>query len=132
MPLARLKKNPPASIEPEIANAMITKGPLEVPAPEDIKGYIKEDEIADLAKRDRKTILALSVVEQLNDWQTGALIEIDSNLRELDAKVARRDIELEQVRSQQKEESWKWGIVKWSTVTIMAAIISAFIRWLFG
>lgn len=111
---------------------MITKGPLEVPAPEDIKGYIKEDEIADLAKRDRKTILALSVVEQLNDWQTGALIEIDSNLRELDAKVARRDIELEQVRSQQKEESWKWGIVKWSTVTIMAAIISAFIRWLFG
>lgn len=120
---------PPANQDdPDIANAMLTKEPLRVPSPDDIKGHIREEDIADLAKRDRKTILALSVFEQWIDWLTSVVVEQDNMIRQLDAENARRKIDLVKVREQQKEESLKWSIIKWGTVTIAASIIAALIR----
>lgn len=118
--------------DPDIANAMISKEPLRVPSTDEIVGYIREEDIADLAKRDRKTILALSVFEQWIDWQTAALVDLDAKFRLLDAEVARRKIEISKIKAQQTEEGWKWGIVKWTAVTIIATVLPVFFKWLFG
>lgn len=114
--------------DPDIANAMASKEPLRVPSPDDIKGRIREEDIADLAKRDQKTILTLSVMEQWIDWLVSVVVDQDNSIRQLDAENARRKIDLVKVREQQKEESLKWSIIKWGTVTIAASMIAALIR----
>lgn len=117
---------PPADQEdPDIANSMVSKEPLRLPT---LKGHIREEDIADLAKRDRKTILAMSVMEQWIDWLVSVVVEQDNSIRQLDAENARRKIDLVKVREQQKEEGLKWALIKWSTVTILASVLAALIR----
>lgn len=133
MPIHRHYNLPPAVDvrDPEIADAMICKHDLQAPGPEEFKGYIAEDEISDLAKRDRKTILAMSVIEQWNDWQTGAIIETHRLLRQLDAEVAKRKIESAKIKAQQEKQGWVWAIVKWTLTIGAAGFAGALFRWLF-
>lgn len=110
---------------------MICKEDLQIPGPKDFTGYVSEEDISDLAKRDRKTILAMSVIEQWNDWQTQAIIETHRYCRRIDAEVARRKIESAKLSAQQEKQRWVWGIVKWSLTIAAAGFASALFRWLF-
>jgi hypothetical protein len=126
------RRFPATKEDTDVAERMITKGPLVVPDADSVVGHIKEKDINDLVKRDKKTILALSVIDQWINWQTKTLIDQDATIRKLDAKLAQMETRLERAEDQQKEEGWNWGIVKWSTATIIAAILVSILRWAFS
>lgn len=118
-------------IEPEVAQAMRVPV-LHVPAKDEFKGMIAAEDIADLAKRDQKTILKMAVMEQWNDWQTDKIEEVFGYVRQLEAEIIRGRISQAKHNEKIKEQGWKWGILKWLGMAVTAALLAAFFRSLFG
>ena len=127
--------------EPEIQKALIIKADLSVPGPGAFKGYVSEDDLADIAKRDRKMLLALSIIEQYSDWQTQTIVNLYAHVRTLDrnAAIDRRDAvqskkELAEAMAELAKQKATKAKFKWAGVTfgagLIAALAKALIDWL--
>lgn len=120
--------------------------PLVVPPPDKFQGYIRQDELVDLrSKLAQRMVLAISKVEQWNDWQNEAHVQHNEQLRQIEQEMLeirselRQEIEnrkiadedrrkeLGSVVDKQKEEGWKWSLLKWLLVTVGASIISVWV-----
>ncbi len=121
----------PMSDDHDELEASMTLKPLKVPEKTTFRGYILEEEIPDLTKRDRKTVVKMSIMEQWNDWQTQKIVELWEHGRKIEADLARRRKKESAFEQEQKEQGWKWAILKWIGVVSGAAILSALFRWLF-
>lgn len=115
---------PANPLDPEIRQAMVTKD-IAVPPDDFFKGIIREDQIADLDKVDRKTLLAMSVQSQWLDWLISAVETVHENTRQLDAEQARRKIERAKSEPETIEQTLLWKIAKWSAAIIAAGALSA-------
>lgn len=104
---------------------------LKLPGKNEFKGYITEEDIADLARRDRKIILQLSVIEQWTDWQTQTIVDLHTWLKLVDAECARRKIELAKIKVVQDEQGMVWKVIRWLTITFAAGTVAALCRWIF-
>lgn len=117
--------------EPEVTHAMRVPR-LHVPGKEEFRGMITADEIADLAKRDQKTILKMSVMEQWNDWQTDQLVALFGYVRQLEAEIIRQRIQAAKLKDEQKTQGFKWGFLKWLGMALAAGLFAALFRSFFG
>lgn len=108
---------PPETFGAEIARELTC--PL-MPNPE-FKAHIREDELPDFDKRDKRMLLTLSVIEQKLDFSIKWMRIINRHARALEA---------EQVRARQvaKEINWRFALVKWLAVTGGAGIVAALLR----
>jgi len=105
---------------------------LNVPADTDFRGFIDQDELATLHSRDKETILAMSKMEQWSTWHTETLIQMNSQLRRLEAEVNRNRGDLTNVKDIQKEHGWRITFGKWLLITLGTAMVSVITRWLLG
>lgn len=118
--------------EPEIQKALIIKADLNIPGPGAFKGYVSEDDLADIAKRDRKMLLALSIIEQYSDWQTQTIVNLYAHVRVLDRNACtdRRDAaqakkELAEALAELAKQKVAKARLKWVGVTFGAGLIAA-------
>lgn len=130
---------PPDRIDdPDIVKAM-TVDVLQVPGEGHFKRYITEEELADLDKRDRKTVLGMSEMEQWSIWHTEQLAKVNHQIRRLEAENIRLSLQLSSEKSErrrevegilmeQRQQSLKWSIAKWSVMTLTAALAAALLR----
>jgi len=90
----------------------------------EFSGHIKEDDLADFGARDKKMLIAVSIIEQKVDffilWQQ----RINTHLRQMQAE---RII----ARQEEKEIHWRFGAVKWLVITVGAGIIVSLVTYLF-
>lgn len=123
---------PPVDIDRELEVAQAMKIPLiSIPADGAFKGYLTEEDLKDLGKRDQKTVLAMSVVEQWGIWQTEELIRCNQHDRQLEAEVIKLKLEVAKLKDQAKEVDWKISLAKWSGMTLVAGVVAAFCKWIF-
>jgi hypothetical protein len=116
-------------MDPAIA-AAATIEILRIPAPEEFKRY-KEDDLADLGKRDRKTILRLAEMEQWMNWMVGELQNGNTHARQLEAERIRLALEVEKMKCIIAEHSWKISVAKWFSMASVAGLIGALLKWCF-
>lgn len=114
--------------EPEIA-AALTIRPLRIP--ESFPGYIREGDLKDLAKRDRKVLLAMSILEQWNDWQTEQLEVARQHSIQSEAEIIRLKMKVSALEKTQTHQGWQWKVLIWLGVAFGAGLISALFRFLF-
>lgn len=116
-----MSKLPAGQYEPEVLREM-TIPEMDIP---EFKPHIKEDDIGDFSNRDKKVLLALSVIEQsLAHGLRWAQIH-NRALREMEAELIR-------ARLRQNEINWKFAAMKWFAVTLGAGVIAAVARKIFG
>lgn len=129
MPPRKFKRPLPAASakQEEEVQALLLVPDLRIPENDEFKGYVLEEDIADLATRDRKTILSLSVIEQWTDWQTQVLIDLWAYVQHVDKEVAITKIANAKLRREQQEQGWKWTLLKWFGVTVGASLLSKLI-----
>lgn len=132
----RLKLPPPVvKPDPEIAEALIVKADLDVPKEGEFQGYIREPEIMDLPKGQRKIALRFSSMEQYSDWQTERLAELWFFVRQIDANAARDRLELAKAKDARTKRERRASVWRWMGITFGAGIIAAsakaLIDWLF-
>lgn len=114
----QLRTQEPANpLDPEIQREMITQ---ELHVPKEFKGYVEEGEIADLDKRDRKTILAMSIQSQWIDWLIEAVVQQNTMIQQLDAENARRKIEADK----KKPERILWMTLRWIGLAVGVGLLS--------
>lgn len=106
--------------ETEVLREMTTPL-LEVP---EFRGHIKEEDVADLDRRDRKMLVAMSVIEQKTDFLIRAVRLNNRHQRLMEAESIR-------ARNVQKEINWKFAAFKWIAVTAGAGIVAALISKVF-
>lgn len=128
MPLRRKTTDEYAqTFEPEVLHKMKV-GEIHLPEPDTFKGYIAEEDIADLPKRDKKTVIALSIFEQWLDWALHEHIKTNRHLRNLEAEVIRRGMELQKIRDSHKDFVWQYAVMKWLGLTVGAGLVAASIK----
>lgn len=108
---------PDAPIEPEIAREM-SIDPLR--RPEKFEPRLKEADLVDFEKRDRRILLDLSVLEQQNGWLMEAATSTNHELRRLEAELIRQRISQTALR-------WQATIGRWIIVTAGAGLVAALI-----
>ncbi len=103
---------------------------LEIPDGNSFKGFVKESDLEGLETRDKKTIIAMSVLEQWSEFHTEAIVEINRHMRALEADSVRRITEVIRIKEEQKRQGWGLSAAKWFAVTLGAGVISTFLRWM--
>src|SRR5687767_1646564 len=78
-----------------------------VPGKDAFKGYVSEDDLADLAKRDRKTIIALSIIVQWQNWTVEELVRNNERDRYLEEKTTRLEGKVKVLEDQAEQTKWK-------------------------
>lgn len=128
MPHRKDYKFPHADIrEPDIAQHLRIPQ-LRVPEDNEFSGMVKAEDLIDLETRDRKTVLAMSVLEQWSDWHTEHVVSLYVYVRQLEAEVVRRKLDAARMKASQEQYGWQMALAKWAAVTIVAGIISAWFR----
>ena len=104
---------PDEDIPPEIQREM-TIPVMTIP---EFKPFIKEEDLEDFEERDKKMLLAMSVLEQRTDFIIHWLNIVN---------VSQRSIQAEQIRqrNEQRRAGILWSIFKWATVTLGAGAIA--------
>lgn len=119
---------------------------LVLPSKDSFRGYIKEEDIEDLTKRDKKTLLKISILEQINDHQDQILIQIHVLMRTLQrqqmldrlavgrwkAESEKWRAESEKMKADQMKSEWHWALLRWIAACVTAAAAAGLFRWLFG
>lgn len=116
-------------LEPHLAQAM-TIPALVVPAEEEFKRY-KEEDLADLGKRDRKTVLRMAELEQWVNWCVNQHMIANAQNRQLEAERLRLLLEIEKMKLLLIEQNWKFNLAKWIAACTGTGFIGAMIKWLF-
>lgn len=125
----RLKLPPPSEkVAAEIQRALIIKVDLDVPKEGDFQGYVREGEIMDLTKPQRKAALRMSELEQYCDWQTQVIVDLHAAVRQLDVRVATAEYERDEARKALARQKIGKAVLKWLGVTLGAGLIAAFAR----
>jgi len=106
-----------APIEPEVAREMSVE-PLRRPAR--FEPRLKESDLVDFEKRDRRILLDISVLEQQNAWLMTAAEQSNGDLRRIEAELIRQ-------RLSQTALKWQANIGRWIVLTISAGIVAALV-----
>lgn len=107
----------PEGFEPEIERQM-TIEPLIVPK---FEAHLREGDLVDLDRRDRRMILALSLMEQKQDFVIAQLVAMNCQLREIEAEQIRQ-------KKSQTEINWRFELFKWASITAAAALLAAALK----
>jgi len=88
------------------------------------EGHIKEADLPDFGARDKKMLIAISVIEQKLDFFIHWNQRVNRHLRQIqaDSIVA---------RAAQTEINWRFNATKWLVVTLGAGLIAALAAALF-
>lgn len=122
----RLKLPPPSEkVAAEIQRALVIKADLDVPKADDFKGYVREDEIMDLQKKDRKTALRMSEMEQYCDWQTQVIVDLHAAVRQIDVRVATAEWDRDAAHKALMLKKKGDAILRWLGITFGAGLIAA-------
>ena len=117
------------ALEPNIAQAM-TIPVLVIPAEEEFQRY-KEEDLADLGKRDRKTVLRMAELEQWVNWCVNQLLVANTHNRQLEAERLRLLLEIEKMKLLLIEQNWKFNLAKWIAAVTGTGFVGAIFKWLF-
>lgn len=101
---------------------------IEVPNAKDFEGSISEQDIADLPNRDKKTVLAVSRLEQCLNHRGLILQEFNQYLRLLEAESIRARQERNKLKDEQKETKVAYQLLKWAAMTLGAALGSILVQ----
>jgi len=115
---------PEEKIEPEVLREM-TIPLIVVDEKDDFEAHIKEKDLVDFEERDKKILLAMSVIEQKQDFLIWAVQMQNRNMRHLEAESIRQRHSAETQEVQQKVDSWKWSLIRWIGATIGAGILAS-------
>lgn len=94
---------------------------MEVP---EFKGHIKEEDLPDFGARDKKMLIAISVIEQKLDFFIVWNQRVNRHLRQIQADSIL-------ARAAQTEINWRFKATKWLVVTLGAGSIAALLTVLF-
>jgi hypothetical protein len=114
---------PEERIEEEVSRELTI--PLIEVREDEFEAYIKERDLADFNERDKKILLAMSVVEQKQNWLIYAIQIANRQMRHLQAETIRQRKVNEKQELQQKLDSWKWGLIKWVSMTLGAGLLAS-------
>ena len=104
-------------IDPAIAREM-TVPKLELPK---FSPHIKPEDVDDFGERDKKMLLAFSLVEQKQDFTLDALIVTNRHLRHVESELIR-------LRRAQGKISFQGAVLKWTGVTAGAGLMAAMFK----
>lgn len=108
-------------IEPEVAREMSIE-PLR--RPDKFEPRLKEADMVDFEKRDRRILLDISVLEQQNQWLMTAAETGNRDLRRIEAELIRQ-------RLSQTSLNLQARIGRWIILTAAAGIVAALVTRLF-
>jgi hypothetical protein len=114
---------PEERIEEEVSRELTI--PLIEVREDEFEAYIKERDLADFNERDKKILLAMSVVEQKQNWLIYAIQIANRQMRHLQAETIRQRKVNEKQELQQKLDGWKWGLIKWIGMTLGAGVLAS-------
>lgn len=124
MPRATRKIEAANIDDPKIKALMVTRE-LNVPPDNHFQGYISESDIADIQSRDRKTMLTMSVNAQWTDWLIETVIDLHTQLREVDAENAKL-----RLKEQDKDEQrFLWKLWRGSMLAVGGGGLVALGQW---
>lgn len=106
---------------PKEVQEAVTLPEMRVP---DFQPHVKESDLADFDKRDKKMLLFCSVLEQKADFLIRQVQELNGHARRLEAEMV-------VTRRKQKEINWSHGVMKWVGVTLAAGLVAAILRAMF-
>jgi hypothetical protein len=120
---------PDERIEEEIARDLTI--PLIEVREDEFEAYIKEKDLADFNERDKKILLAMSVVEQKQNWLIYAIQIANRQMRHVQAETIRQRKASDKKEADEKVNKWQWAVVKWIGMTVGAGLIAAVVKkWL--
>jgi hypothetical protein len=124
----------PEDIPPEIAREMVI--PLmNIPKPDEWRGYIKEEDLADFDPKNKRILLAMSKMEQKEDFIIKWLQLANKHLRYFESELIQYRKRLENEDKERLKDKWKWALIAWiGTIAgagIVAALIEGWIKKLF-
>lgn len=102
-------------IEPEIAREMSIE-PLK--RPDRFEPRLKESDLVDFEKRDRRILLDISVLEQQGQWLIDSALQSNRELMRLEAELIRQ-------RLSQASLNWQARIGRWIILTLCAGVVAA-------
>lgn len=106
-----------AQLDPDIEREM-TVPPLHLPK---FSPHIKEEDLEDFVERDKKMLLALSLVEQKQDFALEAAVLTNRQLRHVESELIR-------LRKTQSGLSFQGKVLKWTGVTAGAGLLAAMFK----
>lgn len=90
--------------------------PLELPT---FEAHVKEKDLDDFEERDQRMLLAMSVIEQKQDFTLSNQQTMNGQLRYLEAEL---------IRQRKAKFNLPREILKWSGMTLSAAVILAMVE----
>lgn len=101
---------------------------LRVPRDDEFEAHVSESDYDGLAKRDRKTVFHMNVLEQWSDWHTDVVILQNSQLRDIASEMSKCKTDLAKLKEEQKEQGWKLSIGKFLVILLATAAINMLFR----
>lgn len=118
---------PPDVQDPEIVHRLKISLLL-VPGKEEFKPKV---DVKDAKKYSEEMLVMLGGMDQLerwNDWQTDVLKLHNRQLRSLEAEMIRREVIINALKENQKEQGWAFSFGKWMAVIITSGIVAALLK----
>lgn len=99
-----------------------------VPAEGDFRGMYSDDDLADLGRRDRKTVRAISILEQWSVWNTERVAEDRGYLRQIEAENIGLKMKIKHLEEVILEHGWKLSFGRWILVTVGAGLVATLLK----
>lgn len=100
--------------------------------PDHIEPHLREEDLIDLDKRDRKTLFAISVLDQRILWCIDTIIKQNTilglKLGTLETELYSLRLQQNQLAESNRNYTWQWRLIKWSTIITIGGIIGAAIK----
>jgi len=115
---------PANPLDPEIAQAMVTSR-LQVPPDDVFEAQFSEEDLVKFKEADQKLLGLMSIQRQWIDWLISAVQKQDDSIRQVDAEVARRKIDLAKLKSETEEQTIVWRILRWMIPLLVGGALTA-------
>lgn len=126
-----------ASINPENPSSDAVQNPDKriepLWIPKEFAGYVKEEDVKGLDKRDKRILIGLSVIEQWQNWVIDVVVKQHKQINYLEDFILRQktDNETKIKAIQEKPRRLTYNIVKWIGVCMGSAIMVEVVRLIF-
>lgn len=90
--------------------------------------YIREMDVTDFDKRDKRILLALSVLEQKADYSIYCHRMLNFHLRALEAESIRLRRKASELAESESRTKWRWELLRWAGMILGAGVLTKILK----